>query len=473
MTDEDFQRLATLYLEDAINETDLELLNRELSRVPERLRQFNDLRLLLGAIHEFGQSSYEGDHPLGKEPSRRLVPDGDSHSLPSRGVPDTGWTGLPAANSNARWTYFLVATAVMVALAFVLHLSNQDAGNQSKPTAALAHLTYQSGAQWTEHRDVGSAIGVETLGLRGGLAKLEFANGACVTLEGPALFEVVGPKQTLLHSGVLTAHVPESAIGFRVDTPALEVIDRGTAFGVSVGEDGLTSVSVFEGEVDVSPRATGSEQPTLQRVVEGQAIRATHESAILEMIQLETDPYEQVWPINSGVLQTSGPMKFVSPGPTFVPGLYEDGENIVVFPERRGVLLEEPIPVDLTDPGEYIRRRKRPQFSLPAGHRVQSYLLQLNPSRRIKSNVVGQITFEHPILGLVLTSNGLFKTDATLGHPNGDYDAKWRGVESSREPGGGLDRDTVILTANRKTLILSLAKGSAFDQIRVIVEDVD
>ena len=44
MNDEDFLRLITLYLEDAITGVDLEVLNRELANSPDRVRQFNDLR---------------------------------------------------------------------------------------------------------------------------------------------------------------------------------------------------------------------------------------------------------------------------------------------------------------------------------------------------------------------------------------------------------------------------------------------
>lgn len=57
MTDEEFRRLATLYSEDAIHETDCEQLNRELANSPDRVTQFNDLRLLAGLIHEHGRSS--------------------------------------------------------------------------------------------------------------------------------------------------------------------------------------------------------------------------------------------------------------------------------------------------------------------------------------------------------------------------------------------------------------------------------
>ena len=55
MNHEAFLHLTTLYLEDAINADDLELLNRELANSPDRVQQFNDLRLVTGLINEHGR----------------------------------------------------------------------------------------------------------------------------------------------------------------------------------------------------------------------------------------------------------------------------------------------------------------------------------------------------------------------------------------------------------------------------------
>ena len=57
MTDQEFLRLATLYLEEEIDQVDLATLHRELANSPERVTQFNDLRLLTGLIHEHGRSA--------------------------------------------------------------------------------------------------------------------------------------------------------------------------------------------------------------------------------------------------------------------------------------------------------------------------------------------------------------------------------------------------------------------------------
>ena len=52
MTDDQFRELVTLYLEDAIGADGLEQLNRALANSQERTREFNDLRLLTGALPE-------------------------------------------------------------------------------------------------------------------------------------------------------------------------------------------------------------------------------------------------------------------------------------------------------------------------------------------------------------------------------------------------------------------------------------
>ena len=56
MTDDEFRQLATRYLEDALDEDEVRRLNRELGGSPERVSEFNDLRLLAGLIREHGRT---------------------------------------------------------------------------------------------------------------------------------------------------------------------------------------------------------------------------------------------------------------------------------------------------------------------------------------------------------------------------------------------------------------------------------
>ena len=57
MTDNQFRELVTLYCEGVLDAEGIEQLNRELASSPDRVRAFNDLRLLMGALPELMRES--------------------------------------------------------------------------------------------------------------------------------------------------------------------------------------------------------------------------------------------------------------------------------------------------------------------------------------------------------------------------------------------------------------------------------
>ncbi|MEE2642341.1 MAG: FecR domain-containing protein, partial [Planctomycetota bacterium] len=456
MNDEEFSRLATLYLEDAIDDNDLELLNRELATSPGRVRQFNDLRLLTGLINEHGrtvETAADGDLKS-KRPAAPPAPvsvRADSNVYkpsPRHWSPKAKAISLTAL--AAAGTIFL----------FLVWPAPEPRSGTTVP--AIATLQYTSHAKWQKgERLVGDRFGEGKLNLEVGLARLDFSNGATVTLQGPAEFEILSSDKTILNSGILTASIPESAIGFEVLTPAMDVVDLGTAFGVSVGADGETDVCVFEGEVEVS-LADSRDRPQLVR--EGYAVRSRPKADSIDVVDYSTELYENSWPVTSGVLQATGLMKFVSPGPEFVPGRYEDSSHILVFPERSHVSLESELEVNVSQPGQYRRVRRKVKQPIAAGQVIRSYLLQLNPVGEFtreeagRTRVIGQITFDRPILGLIGGTAQLIRTDALLGHPLGDYGDTRRGIEPTRpddQPDSG--RDHVTLSRDRRTLSLDLS----------------
>ena len=88
------------------------------------------------------------------------------------------------------------------------------------------------------------------------------------------------------------------------------------------------------------------------------------------------------------------------------------------------------------------------------------------------ARVIGQITFDRPILGLIGGTSLLNRTDELLGNPLGDYGSTRRGIEPTRPddlPDSG--RDHVTLSRDRRTLSLDLSASSAVDQIRVLVSE--
>ena len=98
------------------------------------------------------------------------------------------------------------------------------------------------------------------LWLKSGIARIRFESGAGVVLEGPAQIELRSSMNAKLKYGKLAAYVPDEAHGFTVDTPKMEIVDQGTRFGTVVDPLGKAEVHVFEGEVDIKPKAQ-AEQP--------------------------------------------------------------------------------------------------------------------------------------------------------------------------------------------------------------------
>ncbi len=369
-----------------------------------------------------------------------------------------------------------IAATILLLLGSIAYLGSRDTTVvQSGDTPHPAIVTQAVGAYNSEGAAIRSGQKVQSGGLSvdRGVVRLDFVNGAKLAVEGPAKIEVIDEMRVVLLSGIITATIPESAIGFVVDTDTARVVDLGTAFGVSVGTDGTTDVCVFEGEVSVRRKGSTASQPALVR--EGEAVRASESSPTVDSADYEVAAFENAWPVNSGVLQTTGSIRFVSPGPDFHPGNYEDNEHIVVFPECHAVIPDEAFRVDMVDPGEYAKSQYRDKPTLSTGRRLTSYLLQLdaypegkNPNRR--RSVRGQITFAKPIAGVITVDRLLRESEAVFGIPDVKYPTA-RTIEPRPEGDQRPGFDTLILAADQRTLFVELKENPGhLDQVRVLVE---
>jgi hypothetical protein len=230
MTDENFQHLVVLYLEDAIDAHELKSLRAELDRSPERVRQFNDLRLMTGLIYEHGQDS--------GEPQSRLT-------LPKNVKPRTRFKptwSLAVSGSLAASILLGILLPRLLEPSPVAKLiaSENAAWESSLPTAA------------------GSELIPGILELKSGIGTIRFRSGARVTLQAPARLELINPMRGRLLVGMVGIEVPESATGFVMETPNGHAVDHGTAFSVSFDPLEMQSrFKVIEGEISVHVASTG------------------------------------------------------------------------------------------------------------------------------------------------------------------------------------------------------------------------
>jgi hypothetical protein len=373
---------------------------------------------------------------------------------------------------SSRWRIGTVlAAAAAVALAATLAvLSPWGGGESGSPLIAdagprFAMLTHTGDVAWSADTNVprldGARFGRGVVAFDSGFVRIAFDNGASVALQGPARFELIDADHARLHHGCLTAHAPQLEDGFTIDTPTMNVVDRGTAFGISVSPAGDTDVAVFEGEVDVAVAGKGGEKREWMRLKAGAAVRALAGRMRIDSVTFDGDVFTEVWPVASGVVRTTGVVRFIEPGPPPIPHRYEDTNHIVVFPERDGATLAADTPVNIDTPGIYYAPFDG-MYTLPAGVQIRSYLLQFNPVGRVDSRqtLVGAVTFDQPILGIIVTDEYLHASDDALGAEGTRYSLGGRGLEG---------RDAVALSDDRHTLLLDWSAAIATDQIRVLV----
>lgn len=161
--------------------------------------------------------------------------------------------GRTAARGKATWgRWGAVAAAVLVIVSALSWMA--------WPRESPARLLAVGDARWgagVAPAKVGERLPTRPLVLESGHIKIGFENGNSAIIEGPARFAVSGELAVTLERGALTAVVGEAGRGLRVSTPAAQVTDLGTEFGV-LASAATTRVVVFNGKVVVNDHRAGA-----------------------------------------------------------------------------------------------------------------------------------------------------------------------------------------------------------------------
>ncbi|QDV40395.1 FecR protein [Stieleria neptunia] len=286
MTDDRFTELWTDYLEGELDQRGLaelrELLAADQSRVELAADLFQTHRLLGLVVEEAPNRQDE----FVRETMAKLPESHDDFvGRVMSNVAQTGTTpGETAPNGltvpggrRLKPVGMWVAAAVLLlaALSFLL-LPKRQRGVEM--AARQAEVRLASTAHATFFGELSPPVGTvltpqREYVLMSGMVEVAFPAGASAILEGPAVFRVTSDESLALDVGRCSVHAPDGAEGFRIDTPATRVVDRGTRFAVSVSETSETEVHVTEGAADVYERsdAVAAEQETQTRLIRGQA----------------------------------------------------------------------------------------------------------------------------------------------------------------------------------------------------------
>ncbi len=369
-------------------------------------------------------------------------------SRPQRLPADVERSNLPLR----KWAPWWIATAALAAvIALCVFLPTQPDTNHGDVVATVQN------ARKVQEVSAGDQLrSGQVLKLVDGRVKINFQSGARLAIQAPAELKLLGPNSAQLQHGVATVRVPGEIKGFVLVTPHQRVTDLGTSFGVDVDTTGDTAISVFEGEIELEDH---------RRLVGGQAIALTATDETAREIPYAIDQFLDTWRVSFGVEQLIGDVRVASPNERHSPGLVEDSDSLLLFPEREDVLLKLGCVVDGMEPGTYRRPFRKHTVKLTEDVRVDSFLLQYNPVHdddvSVNQKFQGELHFDRPIVALILQKDLLDSSDAHLALPATDFRSIFRrGINKA---------DVITLSPDRRVLRVALDVTNGVDQIRVLV----
>jgi hypothetical protein len=176
-------------------------------------------------------------------------------------------------------------------------------------------------------------------------------------------------------------------------------------------------------------------------------------------------------PAESAGTTISGNIEQIAPPASVVIGVLESNSLVRLFNERSAFVLNQNLMADITQPST-VGSPIDLSPGLISPQLVDSHLLHADPIGPGNPAVTyqGSVTFDRPILGLLVQGSTLTPTDGLLGSPSTIYTPTVnRGFEWPSTSGVG---DLVQLSADFRTVTFVLKATSQYDQIRVITAGI-
>lgn len=157
-------------------------------------------------------------------------------------------------------------------------------------------------------------------------------------------------------------------------------------------------------------------------------------------------------------------IELVAAPASLVEGELESSTDIRLIWEQQDLVLTDDLLVNLSQPGSYDRYTfNSTPAVISAGTRVSSYLLHFDPIDFTLATLSGSVTFNSPILGVIVQNPALNASDPILGAPGTTYPG-WSPLSGS---------DLLWLTLTMDSISVSLAADYQVDQVRIITRVPD
>ncbi len=342
---------------------------------------------------------------------------------------------------------------------------------------AIARVTRLEEATWAVgHPAVREGTGIPAhweLNLKSGAVEIAYPSGVTLRLTGPSRLKMSDSMHGLLELGQVAAYVPSPAIGYTIDTPSLAVRDQGTRFGVRVDPKAVTEVHVFEGAVEAKSSAGEGRLTRTQPLTMTQAARFDTIGKLIDWLPPDYDSFAAKR-LAPGVVSTSENVRWLlRPPPSLERDGYSSDDTMILVLERQDVILPLDLRVTFKAPMNGTKSAYDSNTAvLPAGLRVDSYLLHFNAAK-INPNVTGiggNVKFERPIVGVIARGDQLINSDSAFGAPGVQYeigDAKIRGLKKASGGGGS---DVLIFSGRNGVGIHCDSHRGSVSELRILVE---
>ncbi len=296
--------------------------------------------------------------------------------------------------------------------------------------------------------------------MKSGVVSLRLASGGEMIVEGPARFEVNEDASTNVHQGIALARLPDDESGPTLRSRGLSVSEPARLIGIDARTDESTEAVVFNGAGGICLTDSGK----CRDLASFEAVKADHLRDRLIDVPYNPRAFSKAWECSREWRTISARSKSNCPDPSSPQRVETRGSQ-----RLRG---ERFLPAgERTRGGPPRRRRVRPgpaesRQALESKGNLRSYLLQLTPSEKSGEDgaVETSLTFDHPVVGVIFSSDRLENSDVTVGSSlaEGGPEQGDRGLESGE--------DEILLSEDRRTLNLRF-KGESdhAEQVRVLV----
>lgn len=160
--------------------------------------------------------------------------------------------GVERRLSWRRWRQRAVAVAALFAIAFIPAFYFMQQGSVQ---ATMATLLQADGVTWSDVAlgDGSALMPGASVEIDKGMLELELDGRGRLIVEGPARLDFPEVGRAILHQGRVVMRATEKGHGYQIETPQGTIIDLGTEFGVTVGNDGLVETHVIDGSIEAIP----------------------------------------------------------------------------------------------------------------------------------------------------------------------------------------------------------------------------